>query len=377
VTNSSATFTGQAGQTYSFYSVTVDNVGNVENAPLTPDATITTPTIASITIVSNPTGFGFVKVDGVLTNTPVTFDWVSGSLHTLEALSPVSDNTGVRYVWSSWTDGGLQSHSFTVPGVSTQVTANYQIQYQVFFKQSGSAANPTVNYSIDGGSTLSDTVPFSVWVNSSKQITYTFPSPIPGISGVQYVLTNTMPSSPQTVNSAFNVTTDYKTQYQVSFAVNPQGSGTVSPNTITYFDAGSAISISAAASSSYMFSGWSSSAQSITFAGSSSSSSSATINGSGTITADFATAPTPSPTPTPTPAPTPIPTTQPTTASTPTPTTRITPKPTQTPTPTTSASNSPSPSPTIPELTPLVLVALLAIVTISTVIFRRKQRKIV
>ncbi|HEY4313325.1 MAG TPA: CARDB domain-containing protein [Pirellulales bacterium] len=42
-TQTSATFTGQAGQTYSFYSVALDNAGNVEATPAVAEATTTIP----------------------------------------------------------------------------------------------------------------------------------------------------------------------------------------------------------------------------------------------------------------------------------------------------------------------------------------------
>ena len=50
-TNTSAIFSGQAGKTYSFYSIATDNVGNIEDTPTLPD-TITTiqPQISTIVI---------------------------------------------------------------------------------------------------------------------------------------------------------------------------------------------------------------------------------------------------------------------------------------------------------------------------------------
>lgn len=50
-TNTSATFYGSVGQTYSFYSIARDNVGHMESAPLVPDA-ITT--VTSTTVVPPP-----------------------------------------------------------------------------------------------------------------------------------------------------------------------------------------------------------------------------------------------------------------------------------------------------------------------------------
>jgi hypothetical protein len=43
----------------------------------------------------------------------------------LEALSPVSGGSGIQYVWTSWSDGGGQSHTYTTPLSPQTVTANY------------------------------------------------------------------------------------------------------------------------------------------------------------------------------------------------------------------------------------------------------------
>jgi hypothetical protein len=84
----------------------------------------------SITITSSPvTGVGFIKVDGVPYNTPVTFTWVTGTTHVLEAVSIVPGATGIRYVWKSWSDSGAQMHVYTVPSMSETVTACFSTQY--------------------------------------------------------------------------------------------------------------------------------------------------------------------------------------------------------------------------------------------------------
>lgn len=83
------------------------------------------PAAVPITITSDPTGSGFVKVDGSSIITPQTFMWVVGSAHELEALSPVSGGSGIQYVWTYWSDGGGQSHTYTTPPSPQTVTANY------------------------------------------------------------------------------------------------------------------------------------------------------------------------------------------------------------------------------------------------------------
>ena len=83
------------------------------------------------------------------------------------------------------------------------------------------------------------------------------------------------------------VTATSVTQYQISFAVTPSGSGTTSPTTGNVWqDAGSSLSISAIQNAPYTFSFWNT-ADSITFQHANQASTIATISGSGIITATF------------------------------------------------------------------------------------------
>jgi len=90
--------------------------------------------VSSITIDSDPQGSNLVKVDGLPVTTPVTFSWEVGSTHLLEALSPVDLGNGTRCLWYSWSDGGAQSHNYTVPSHNDIATAFFKRQYSVTFK---------------------------------------------------------------------------------------------------------------------------------------------------------------------------------------------------------------------------------------------------
>jgi len=251
--------------------------------------TVTVPTV-SITVTSSPTGSGFVKVDDTPIATPATFSWKPGDTHKLEALSPVADPidpTGTQYVWTSWSDGGAQTHTYTVPSSAetvtatydtyywvqyaanvpvtlpadewvksgeaatgvfpteeisdgtkyvfvsddrpatitapTTITATYKTQYLVSFTQTGSAVAPTVDYQIDSGSVVTDTVPCDVWVDATHQISYTYQAIVPGGTGVRYVLVGVDPESPQTVNGPLTITGTYKTQYEITVTASPAG----------------------------------------------------------------------------------------------------------------------------------------------------------
>ncbi|MDG6905694.1 MAG: hypothetical protein JRN20_07920 [Nitrososphaerota archaeon] len=93
------------------------------------------------------------------------------------------------------------------------------IQYQVSFTETGSAAPPTVQYSLSNGTSGSGMVPFSIFIDAFPQVSlsYTFQSTVPGSTGIQYVLTGTSSASPLQVTGSLQITGTYKTQYLVTF----------------------------------------------------------------------------------------------------------------------------------------------------------------
>lgn len=111
-----------------------------------PDATFT----ITITITSNPTGSGFVKVDNAYISTPHIFAWEVGSNHALEALSPVNGGTGIQYIFESWDDAGAQTHTYTTPSFDETVTATYQTEY--YLTAVSSYGNPIPSSWVNQGS---------------------------------------------------------------------------------------------------------------------------------------------------------------------------------------------------------------------------------
>jgi uncharacterized repeat protein (TIGR02543 family) len=211
-------FTGQPG--YPSYS---------EKARTTYTLTVTGPATVSITITSSSvTGLGFVEVDGSAITTPTTFTWTIGSTHTLAALSPVSDGTGIQYVWTSWSDGGNQIHTYTVPSTSRTVTANYKTQYYL------TVVSP---YDTAGG---------MGWYDSGTNAYATLTNGVvSGGAGVQYVFTGWssdasgigLTSDPILMDGPKTATANWKTQYYltvVSLYDTPGGAGWYDSGTTAY-----------------------------------------------------------------------------------------------------------------------------------------------
>lgn len=252
-------------------------------------ADVFVPASQTVTITSSPqAGTGFITVNSVAKTAPYTGSWTPGTVLTLSATGTVSGGTGKQYVFSSWSDGGAQTHSYTVQSASDIVTANYLTQYQVTFTQAGldSSATGTV-LTVNGTSVQYSGLPYSIWVNSGDRLVYSYAATVSSsTTGKQFAVGTTSPASPLVgISSAQTVTGNYQTQYQVSFSVSPSGSGSID-KTSGFYNAGSTV-LEATANSGYSFDHWSSTG-SISFGNSALASTTMVINGAGTITANFA-----------------------------------------------------------------------------------------
>jgi hypothetical protein len=116
-----------------YYMLFILNSGGVPSVAsiLRIDATLTpapTPTwTIPITVQTNPAGLSFI-VDGSTYNAAQTFSWTPGSNHTIATTTPQNGDTGVRFVWQNWSDGGTISHT-VAPTTKTTYTVNFATQY--------------------------------------------------------------------------------------------------------------------------------------------------------------------------------------------------------------------------------------------------------
>jgi len=130
----------------------------IANNPLIPGATylaaMNTPlTATAVFVAAKPVNFATnppnlqIYADGTLMNAPTSLEWAVGSSHTLSGLDLQNDNTGKRWVFASWSDGGAQTHSYKVGNNLNPetVTATYAAAAYPVFSTSPSALNLVVD----------------------------------------------------------------------------------------------------------------------------------------------------------------------------------------------------------------------------------------
>jgi uncharacterized protein (TIGR03437 family) len=83
---------------------------------------------SATTITTAPSGLP-ITVDGVAAVSPASFNWDSGSTHTIAAAS-LAGSADPRYVLVRWSDGGDPSHTITASTSQTVFCAVYQTQHK-------------------------------------------------------------------------------------------------------------------------------------------------------------------------------------------------------------------------------------------------------
>ncbi len=210
---------------YSFGSYSVTATDTSSN---TARATFTIAPLENIVI--QPVGIGsdagtspILTIDSVQytsSTLPSSFNWPAGSTHTITASSTIAAGTGKQYIWASWSDGGAQTHTYTVPTSSATITANYTTQYQLAMVTNFGTTTPVAG---------------STWYNAGSTVTIQATAPNAGV-GEQYVWngwtgtgsgsytgTNNPATNAVTMNAAITETASLTHQYQVTVTSSPSG----------------------------------------------------------------------------------------------------------------------------------------------------------
>ena len=103
-----------------------------------------------------------VTVDGTNYTAPVSFTWAVGSMHSLDTPSPqISADGHIRSSFDTWSDGGAQNHSITMPASDTTNMASFTTQYLL---------DATVTPS--GAGTITNN-PLGPWYNAGQVVSLT------------------------------------------------------------------------------------------------------------------------------------------------------------------------------------------------------------
>ena len=82
------------------------------------------PDKVNLTFGTMPAGLT-LYLDGIAKTTPFVYDTLIGFVHTVEARNQSSG--GTAYVFDSWSDGGAQTHTITVPSSNQGYVATYRV----------------------------------------------------------------------------------------------------------------------------------------------------------------------------------------------------------------------------------------------------------
>jgi hypothetical protein len=206
------------------------------------------PATVQVTVTTSPANL-LVSVDGgSFTAAPLVETWNIGSSHTIATTSPQSGGTGIQFAFSSWSDGGANSHSITVPSTATTYTASFATQYQLT-----TAANPTAGGTVSPTSgnffTSGAVVPLTATANagfnfvnwtgnvaSSTSASTTIPMTAPQSVTANFALIIVAAPTSTSVSSNNNPSFSAAPGNSVTFTATVTSVSTVNEGTVTFSD---------------------------------------------------------------------------------------------------------------------------------------------
>ena len=123
------------------YRITLTVVNSVGLSAST--SVIIWPAKVNLSFATTPPGLT-LYLDGIAKVTPFVYDTLPNFVHTIEARGQSSGST--TYQFASWSDGGAQLHTITVPSTAQTYTASFTSQVVVTppaFVQVGTAVPQT------------------------------------------------------------------------------------------------------------------------------------------------------------------------------------------------------------------------------------------
>lgn len=150
----------------------------------------------TVTIATTPPGLQVV-VDGSTVTSPFNLSGSPGANHTINAPSPQGSGSA-RSVFDTWSDGGGQSHSITIPATSATVTATFKTQYLLSISVSppeGGLVTPPGGSYYDLGQTVT--------VTATPNAGFTFANWTGPVASATSVSTTVVMTAAQTIAANF------------------------------------------------------------------------------------------------------------------------------------------------------------------------------
>ncbi|MFN0100535.1 MAG: BACON domain-containing protein, partial [Bryobacteraceae bacterium] len=118
-----------------------------------------------ITFTTVPAGLT-MNIGGTTITAPQSLPRIPGTTLSVSVASPQAGATGTQYVYGSWSDGGAQSHTITIPANAATYTANFTTQYLLT-----TAVIPAGSGTVTGGGYHNSgaTVPVTATANTGFQ----------------------------------------------------------------------------------------------------------------------------------------------------------------------------------------------------------------
>jgi uncharacterized protein (TIGR03437 family) len=213
-----------------------------------------------VTFYTTPLGLKLM-IDGRDNWPSYKFLWGQGETHQVVAESPQTDAKGRVWSFSTWSDGGNQSHAITVPTGVTGMTLN--AAYSGLDQITVTSNPPGLNFSIDGNGC---TTPCVVNKADGSTSQVSIPSSVPNGQGSRYDFTawsDGSTATTRTINYSQGTATlsaNYQTSYQLTAAANPAkgGSFQFSPTSPDgFYASGTQVTVTAVPAAGYKFVEWS------------------------------------------------------------------------------------------------------------------------
>ncbi|MFC1502625.1 T9SS type A sorting domain-containing protein [bacterium] len=177
--------------------------------------------IRQITVQSDPAAREF-QIDGVSYTSSQDFNWAQGSSHTFSTPSPQSGSIHTQYIFTDWSNGQSQTHTYTVGNADQTITASFKTQY--FLSVDSEYGSPFGQDWYD----VSVTASFGVTplVSSEPGIQHVFKN-WTGTGAGAYAGTN--PNPTVVMNNPISQMASWETQVTFTPTVSPVDGGTILP----------------------------------------------------------------------------------------------------------------------------------------------------